>query len=335
MPTLSSWREGKLVHSIATNMQFAGNQCLAIFQFHSCARKKFRNVNCKMVAKLDVAFNGCPGGQTHLQLYQPGGSRALDRQHAKRALEDEQHGEQMEIKSAERQLVQQDHARRCDAVSKAWQHLRRRWSRSRRQRSVHSPSKSLVAWPECGRYVRSPTCLARDAKDSRFWQPVRCGRSQRAPLLDIVQRCACGRRYTSSETEICHPDGHGAGAGAVGQTNTWGLEGPELVVSGLCHVVRRGASSQLVRLGVTCQVKQVALAGAGVNIVRSRPVCSLLRWNTRLLAELVIVPRPCSLPCRHWLWPPCPSAQEGRLRLVGDGHGWRCRSGSSTLRLHA
>ena len=42
MPTLSSCRDGKLVHSIATNMQLAGNQCRAMFQFHPWTLRELR-----------------------------------------------------------------------------------------------------------------------------------------------------------------------------------------------------------------------------------------------------------------------------------------------------
>ena len=38
IPTLSSCKDGKLVHSIPTKMQFAGNQSLAMFQFHDCGK---------------------------------------------------------------------------------------------------------------------------------------------------------------------------------------------------------------------------------------------------------------------------------------------------------
>lgn len=84
------------------------------------------------------------GWQAHLQLYEPGHGRGFDGQYAEGALEDEQHGEQVEVESAERQLVQQNHACRRDAVCQAGQHLRRRDQRVPQRREAVDPTTAFV-----------------------------------------------------------------------------------------------------------------------------------------------------------------------------------------------
>ena len=110
IPTLSSCKDGKLVHSIPTKMQFAGNHSFAMFQFHGCAQAAAQDDGTSRV------FEGDPHPVlqgwhcAYLELYESSHGRGFDGQHAEGALEDEQHGEEVEIVFAQGQLVQQDHA---------------------------------------------------------------------------------------------------------------------------------------------------------------------------------------------------------------------------------
>jgi len=123
IPTLSSCNDGKLVHSIPTKMQFAGNQSFAMFQFHGCgwAAAQHAGSGTPLQGQPNPPLHLC--NAAYLEMYDSSHSGGLDGQHADGALKYKQHGEQVKVIFAQGQLVEQNHAGRCAAVGQAWHDL--------------------------------------------------------------------------------------------------------------------------------------------------------------------------------------------------------------------